>query len=236
MRVTTLAIASVCLLGCGKKSEETNKPDKGSDGAQGKVTEAPPPQVKKPVENKPLPELQADPGGATGKALWATGFGGLGIDPPRGLGVTAAGEVYAAGYFDGEIDFGGTIGKKAPVAGDDPKKKPSDAYLVKVGADGKVSWVQTFGAGRDDSANDVAVKGDKVIVVGNFLDSLKLGEFTKKSAGSDDAFVAQFDAKGEIQWLWNFGGIDSDGANAVAAMPDGGWVVGGSFSGSAEFG
>ncbi|MBL9013143.1 MAG: SBBP repeat-containing protein [Myxococcales bacterium] len=238
MRVTTLVIAGSLVLGCGGKKDEGRgkQPDKGSDTTQGKVAEAPPPQVKKPVETKPLPELQADPGGATGKALWATGFGGLGIDSPRGIGVTSAGEVYVAGYFDAEIDFGGTIGKKAPVAGADPKKKPSDAYLAKVGADGKVAWVQTFGAARDDSANDVAVKGDKVIVVGNFLDSLKLGEFTKKSAGSDDAFVAQFDAKGEIQWLWNFGGIDSDGANAVAAMPDGGWVVGGSFSGSADFG
>jgi hypothetical protein len=235
MRVTTLAIAGSLLLGCGGKKDESGKqPDKGS--AQGKVAERPAPQVKKPVDTRPLPELAKDPGGATGKAMWATGFGGLGIDSPRGIAINAAGETYVAGIFDGEIDFGGSIGKKAPAAADDPKKRPSDAYLVKLGADGKALWVQTFGAKRDDAANGVAVKGDKVIVVGNFLDDLKLGEFTKKSAGSDDAFVAMFDAKGEIQWVWNFGGIDSDGANAVAAMPDGGWIVGGSFSGSADFG
>src|SRR5205814_5772775 len=100
---------------------------------------------------------------------------------------------------------GGTIGKKSPVVNDDPKAKgakTTDAYLVKLGADGKIAWAQTFGAKRDDAANALAVRGDKVVVVGNFLDDLKLGEFTKKSAGSDDAFVAMFDKDGGVQWAW----------------------------------
>jgi hypothetical protein len=233
MRVTPLVIA-VGLLGCGGKKEDAPKKQE-----QPKVVEPPPPQVKKAVDTKPLPDLAADPGGSTGKPLWSAGFGGLGIDSPRGIAVNASGETYVAGIFDQEIDFGGTLGKKVPIVNDDPKAKggkTSDAYLVKVGADGKVVWAQTFGAKRDDAANDVAVRGDKVIVVGNFLDDLKLGEFTKKSAGSDDAFVAMFDKDGSVQWVWNFGGIDSDGANAVVAAPDGGWIVGGSFSGSADFG
>jgi len=147
--------------------------------------------------------------------LRTSGFGGLGIDAPRDLALSAAGDVYVAGYFDGEIDFGGTVGKKAATS-KDPKKPASDGYLVKLGADGKVAWAQTFGALRDDTANSVAVRGDTVVVVGNFLDEIKLGEFTKKSAGSDDAFVAAFDKDGGIVWTWNFGGIDSDGENGRA--------------------
>jgi len=72
------------------------------------------------------------------------------------------------------------------------------------------------------------------VVVGQFLDRLELGELKHAAAGSDDMFVAAFDTRGEPQWLWTAGGIDSDGANAVAATPDGGWVVGGSFSQSVE--
>src|SRR5678815_5639037 len=42
-------------------------------------------------------------------------------------------------------------------------------------------------------------------------------------------------AGGNVQWVWTAGGIDTDGANAVAATPDGGFVIGGSFSGNASF-
>ncbi len=236
MRLVSIALGLGLVIACGTKEEAA----KAKPNEQPKVTEPtpPPPQVKKPVDTKPLPQLAPDPGGATGKPLQATGFGGLGIDAPRDLAISATGEVYVAGIFDQEIDFGGTVGKKAPVLNDDPKvkAKASDAYLVKLGADGKVAWAQGFGAKRDDAANGVAVRGDKVIVVGNFLDEIKLGDFTKKSAGSDDAFVAVFDKDGVVQWAWNFGGIDSDGANTVVAAPDGGWIIGGSFSATAEFG
>ncbi|MDB4960238.1 MAG: putative secreted protein [Myxococcales bacterium] len=230
MRSSSIVIA-VSLLGvsaCSKKEADQTKP------AEPKVTETAP-QVKKPVDTKPLPPLVADPGGATGKPLQATGFGGLGIDSAREIAVTPAGEVYVVGLLDAEIDFGGTIGKKT-VASKDPKTPASDAYLVKIGTDGKIAWAQTFGGQRDDTTNAVAVRGDTVVVVGNFLDEIKLGEFTKKSAGSDDAFVAAFDKDGGIVWTWNFGGIDSDGANAVVPAPDGGWIIGGSFSNTAQFG
>lgn len=231
MRFVSLAIGLSLVTACsGKKSEDKPKDEK-------KVIEPPPPQVKKPVDTKPLPELAADPGGATGKPLQATGFGGLGIDSPRDIAVSGGGDAYVVGLFDQAIDFGGTIGKREPMTDDPNAKKPtSDAYVVKVGTDGKIAWAQTFGAKRDDTANGVAVRGDKIVVVGNFLDTIKLGEFVKKSAGNDDAFVEELDKDGNVIWAWNFGGIDSDGANCVAATPDGGWVVGGSFTASAEFG
>ncbi|MGE0868796.1 MAG: hypothetical protein AB7P03_09545 [Kofleriaceae bacterium] len=220
-----------------------SKPTEKSEAAG---SSAPLPQAKKPVDRTPLPPLAADPGGATGKPIWAVGFGGLGIDSPRGIAAGPEGESYIVGTFDGEIDFGGAIGKrKAAGYTTEPsvdnktgKREParSDAYVVKVTNDGKLAWAHTFGDARDDVANAVAVRGDRAVVVGSFLDKLSLGDFTKKSFGSDDAFVAAFDRGGDVKWIWNFGGIDSDGANAIAATPDGGWIVGGSFSDVAEFG
>ncbi|HET9620455.1 MAG TPA: SBBP repeat-containing protein [Kofleriaceae bacterium] len=196
---------------------------------------APAPKLaaKQPVDKRPLPPLVADPGGATGKPLWATGFGGLGIDAPRGV-ASDGGDIFVVGYFDGETDLGPAGKHAAAPHAKDPKKTGSDAYLVKLGGDGAIAWGKTFGAGRDDVANGVAVHGDRVVVVGQFLDELAIGEFKHPAAGSDDIFVAAFDRAGEPQWLWTAGGIDSDGANAVAAAPDGGWVIGGSFSQTVE--
>src|SRR5882724_9994850 len=84
------------------------------------------PRVKKPVDKTPLPPLANSPGGATGKPLWATGFGGLGIDSPRAVAAGPGGDVFVAGYFDGEIDLG-PAGKHAAARNakdKDPKKAP----------------------------------------------------------------------------------------------------------------
>lgn len=230
MRLSPIAVA----VGLWAAPACSRKPDESAPKQSATTTTEQPAQVKKPLDPRPLPPLAADPGGATGKPLYATGFGGLGIDAPRGIAVSATGEAYVTGYFDAEIDFGGAIGKRVAESAD-PKRRAANGYLAKLAADGKLVWVQTFGALREDAANAVAVRGDTVVVVGNFTDDLTIGELTKKSAGSDDAFVAAFDKDGTVQWAWNFGGYDSDGANAVAATPDGGWIIGGSFSRTADF-
>lgn len=233
MRWYSIAIA-LGVVACSKA-----KPEEGAAGSAAKgsaaVTEARP-VPKKPVDTKPLPALAANPGGATGKPLRGVGFGGRGVDAARAIAVTGGGDAYVAGYFDGEGDFG-PAGKIA-AAGDQTVKKdpPSDAFVVKVGADGKLAWARTFGGERDDVANGIAVRGDKVVVVGSFVGQLKIGEFTKQAAGSDDLYVASFDAGGTVQWLWHGGGKDSDGANAVAATPDGGWLVAGSYTSNAQLG
>jgi hypothetical protein len=224
----TLALAALCAL-AGCKDEPAPATDH--------KPAAPRPQHKKPVDRTPLPPLAVDHGGRTGapgKPLWGTGFGGLGIDSPRAIATGPGGESYVVGYFDGETELGSAGKHRAAINPKDPARSGSDAFVVKLGSDGKIAWARTFGAGRDDVANGVAVRGDRVVVVGQFLDELALGEFRHPAAGSDDVFVAAFDRSGEPQWLWTAGGIDSDGANAVVAAPDGGWLVGGSFSRTAE--
>jgi len=229
MRPSSIALIAGLLItpvaGCDKDAPSP---------AEHKATE-PRPQIKKPVDKTPLTALARNPAGATGKPLWGIGFGGLGIDSPRAVTTAPGGDCYVVGYFDGEIDLGPAGKHKAAENPKDPKKTPSDAFVVRLDADGKIVWGKTFGAGRDDVANGVAVRGDRVVVVGQFLDELDLGELKHPAAGSDDLFVAAFDRAGEPQWLWTAGGIDSDGANAVVAAPDGGWLVGGSFSQTAEF-
>jgi len=224
MRLTLGMCSLLALVSC-KQAE--NKP--APSNTPQPVENTPAPAVKREVSKTPLPALATDTGGATGKPIWQTGFGGFGIDVPRGVAVGAGNEVYVAGYFDGECDFGAPVGKKASAGG-------SDGFLAKLTADGKMAWVQQYGAKRDDDAKAVAAHGDRVVVVGNFLDEIKAGEYAHKAVGSDDLFAAAYDKTGAVQWLWTLGGIDSDGANTVAASPDGGWVIGGSYSDSITIG
>src|SRR4051812_23261111 len=118
MRPTSLVLIALGLLACDKN--EPKKKDKPVENAT--VAVAP----KKTVPTKELPQLAADPGGATGKPVWQAAFGGLGIDVPKGIAVGPDGSSYVAGYFEGETDFGGTIGKKTSAG-------KSDVFLTKLG-------------------------------------------------------------------------------------------------------
>jgi hypothetical protein len=228
----SIAIASALVPAACSKTGSGNAG--GSAAGSAAPTEVRP-VVKRPVDTRPLPPLAKDPGGATGKPLRSTGFGGLGIDVGRAIAIGPGGEAYVVGYFDGEGDFG--PGGKLKATGDQAvKKPPSDAYAVKVGADGKVAWARGFGGERDDVANGVAVRGDRIAVVGAFVGGFQLGEQAAESAGSEDLFVASLDSSGAARWVWRAGGKESDGANTVAATPDGGWIVGGSYTTTATFG
>ncbi|HEU0034810.1 MAG TPA: hypothetical protein VFQ53_29500 [Kofleriaceae bacterium] len=240
MRLTSIAILT-SLIACSKNQDtENQKPSAGATTKAGDPAAPPSGEttvkkevVKKTVDKTPLPALEADTGGATGKPLWSIGFGGLGIDSPRDLALAKTGDIYVAGYFDAEMTVGGkTFTPTPPKPNKDPKQKTvatSDAYLVKLSADGKVQWTKTWGAARDEDAKAVAVNGDLVAVAGNFLDELVLEDKSHQAVNSDDIYVAAFTADGKLAWMWTAGGIDSDGANAIAAAPDGGWYVGGSF-------
>src|SRR6188474_495071 len=98
----------------------------------------------------PPPPPAEDRGGATGKPRWGIGFGGLGTDAPRAVATGPDGDVYVAGYFDGEIDFG-AAGKRAAAAKaaapdpagkagktSKPNQPASDAFVVKIIGDGKI--------------------------------------------------------------------------------------------------
>jgi len=177
----------------------------------------------------PLTPLAKDPGGAIGKPRWGVGLGGLEIDVARDVTADADGDAFVAGYFEGEATFG-ALGKRTSAGA-------SDAFVAKIGKDGAPAWVRTFGAKREDVANAVAVdaKGN-VAVAGNFLDDLAIDKLSARSTNSDDLFVLGLGPDGSAAWLWTAGGIGSDGANAIAAHPAGGWVVGGSFLDVAEIG
>jgi hypothetical protein len=222
MRPSMIALA-LCVLSCS----QSKKKQEATGG--GPAENVPMQAVKKPVPKGALPELSQNGGTATGKPMWQFGFGGFGSDVPRGVAIAPSGDVFVAGYFEGEADFGGAAGKVTAVGG-------SDAYILKLGADGKPAWGHSLGSKRDDAANAIAVHGDKVVVVGNFLDEIKAGEFAHKAVGSDDLFAVEYDKDGNAQWLWTLGGIDSDGANAVASTPDGGWIIGGSYTDSITIG
>src|SRR5262249_31951178 len=113
------SLSGASLAGAGCSRETPSEPDR----------KPPPPHrdVVRPIDKTPLPPLAANRGGATGKPIWALGFGGLGIDAPRAVAIAPGGDSYVAGYFDGTTDLG-PAGKHPATANKDGKIAASDAF------------------------------------------------------------------------------------------------------------
>src|SRR5215475_13844673 len=127
--------SGACLLAAlaGCKHDEPPAPDhRPSDEL------APHREVKRAIDKTPLPGLARDRSGATGKPLWAIGFGGLGIDAPRAIATAPGGDSYVVGYFDGEIDLGPAGKHRAADNDKDPKHPSTDAFMVRLDPDGKI--------------------------------------------------------------------------------------------------
>jgi hypothetical protein len=115
-----------------------------------------------------------------------------------------------------------------------------DAFVAKYTPSGTLVWAQKLGGATDDAGNGIAVGPDgSVYVAGSFSTTATFGTGSSKvqltSAGSNDAFVAKFDALGKIVWARAQGGSGDDGANAIAIGSDGAIAATGYFQGTADF-
>ena len=163
---------------------------------------------------------------------WAFSFGAGPSAGPSAWAVTfdAAGDVVAAGGFDGTIDFGG-----GPLlaAGE------SDIFVVKLAsADGAHLWSKAFGGVDDEAGLSVVTDAAKdVLVAGDFQGTFAVGGATITSAGDDDIFVAKLSgANGTPLWARHFGGAQKDHLQQIAVDPAGNVLLTGYFQGTIDFG
>ncbi len=138
----------------------------------------------------------------------------------------AAGNVYAAGYFDcSAITFGAYT-----LTG--PNNGNEQLSLVKYDPSGNVLWAKGATGIYGNSANSVAVdKSGNVYITGSFENSdIKFGTTTLINSGSADIFLVKYDADGNVVWAKSAGSTYSDISVAVKTGPNGEVYISGLFS------
>ena len=99
-------------------------------------------------------------------------------------------------------------------------------------------WSERFGGGSIDIANTVAVDGaGNIVVAGEFSGTANFGGADLVSAGgSEDIFLAKYDANGSHLWSERFGGIAFDRVIELALDGSGNIIMTGPFAVSVDFG
>jgi hypothetical protein len=156
------------------------------------------------------------------EVVWALQLGGPGSDAVYSVD-TVGKDVVVAGTFTGSVDFGGTT----------LAASTADGFVARYSPSGKLRWVRRIGAMGTEEAFAVVVTDEAEVVVAGYYEGLgpDLGDGPLRRAQGSDLYVARFTADGDHISSYAFGGPGNELPSALAATPDGGAVLVGTFEG-----
>lgn len=139
-----------------------------------------------------------------GAELWRQDIGTVMDDAGTGVGMDGAGNIYLAGFTNGEMAAGGG-----------PQGLGSDGWLMKLAPDGTELWRKQMGTDKHDTIDALALDG-----LGNiYLVGSTEGEMVAGGAqGGRDAWVARFSPGGAEQWRYQLGTAGEDMSAHMAVL------------------
>ncbi|MDP4284860.1 MAG: SBBP repeat-containing protein [Bacteroidota bacterium] len=173
---------------------------------------------------------------ATGNYVYAKSMGGTGNNYGSSLAVDGSGNVYVTGFFADTVDFDpGTGVTNLVSAGDD------DIFIAKYDATGNYVYAKSMGGTGYDRGNCLAVDGSgNVYVTGYFQDTADFDPGAGvanlvNNAGSEDIFIAKYDAAGNYIYAKSMGGIGTDQSSYLALDGSGNTYITGLFQDTVDF-
>lgn len=134
-----------------------------------------------------------------GALEWEKIIGGGDHDHGADLIETAKGDIIVAGLT------------KSSGAGE------SDAWIIRMDADGEILWEQTFGGTGADEGTAILGTTDGHILV--------LGRITIPGTSQTDMWLMKLDGEGNLQWEQTYGDATNDGGSELIATSDGGYAL-----------
>ena len=159
--------------------------------------------------------------GGSNSRIWATYFGGSGIDYAHDVFVSSKNEI----LLTGRTASGNGISKNARYKSSRTGKY--DAFFAKFAGDGTLEWANYLGGKEDDIGLGIATDSSQNVLVVGFtesssgISSRKNSNYTihqSSRSSNKDGFIGKFDKDGNRLFVSYFGGAGNDIANSVIAL------------------
>jgi hypothetical protein len=116
---------------------------------------------------------------------------GVGSEKGYGIAVDGSGNSYVTGYYTKNANFGSITLPNISLS--------DDVFIAKYDASGTLLWVKQAGGSSIDWGLGIAVDGSgSSYITGNFRGSANFGNTSITSSGDWDAFIAKYDASGNV--------------------------------------
>ena len=179
---------------------------------------------------------------SSGNFRWAEADGSINSSTSAGmsLAVDSAGNVYTTGVFSATVDLDPTLTGVSTFTS--PGIFDNDAYVQKLDANGKFIWVRQLHNLGSNSINpqSIAVDGTgDVYTTGIFQSSVDFNSggarHVLSSAGWNDAYLSEFDSRGNYVWATSFGSTSDDGGEGILVDGSNNIYLTGYFWGTVDF-
>ena len=151
--------------------------------------------------------LKLDSGG---NPLWQKTYGGVTFDCAESIQQTTDGGYIVAGRTGSLTGYFGA--------------SDSDAWVLKLDADGNPLWQKTYGGGTFDEARSIQQTTDGGFIVAGVTNSFGIGDY--------DFWVLKLDSSGNPLWQKTYGGVTFDYVLSIQQTTDGGFIVAGETNSS----
>ncbi len=163
-----------------------------------------------------------------GAYRWTITVGDENAQAAAGLTVDRDGNIFLAGNFQGEVDFGsGPLNSSGGL----------DVFVANIDANGYHQWSSSFG--DSDTQEVQAISTDStgaLLLAGGYQGAIDFGGGALTSAGSVDAFLARLTALGDHLWSQSFGDTLQQVATDAGADSSGRTFLTGDFTGAIDLG
>lgn len=170
--------------------------------------------------------------------VWAKTILGNVESIQRSTAVDASGNVYLYGVFFGTVDFdpGPATVNVTPVP------YGCNLYIAKYDAAGNYLWVKNIAINASYGGNCMSLDASGNIYITGFYSGTSVdfdpgaGIATMTSvSGSNDIFLAKYDANGNYVWVKSIGSTADDRGNEIITDAGGNIFIGGIFNGTVDF-
>ena len=154
---------------------------------------------------------------ANGNELWARSYGGVSAEYGEEVATDADGNAYIAGRFYDYVDMNNGFSLSDPGGN-------YGGYLAKVDSFGNTQWVRGLVGSSTDYIMDVDADAAGNVYIAAYsasTDAVFGGVPLGSDDGSYDSYVAKLDAFGNLQWIKQLGGPDSDFARGISVSDNG---------------
>ena len=159
---------------------------------------------------------------SNGEVLESTQGSGTGIDSVNGIALGKYDEFYLTGVYGPALDLGETS-----TSGD---STIVNAFHAQLDNNLSTQWISTVGGGGFNRGESVAVdtKG-RAYFVGSYTGTAHFEEKSLTARGGADAYLVEYDYRGNVLRLISHGGDAGDAGTAIALDNNGGIIMTGTY-------